>query len=163
MKTFNVKFNDKTYAVTAKDEEHAVEVLKTTLRTRDEAASRTTIEALISDEKAAIDAYNLAIKNEDGKLSPEAIAVLRLIRDEEEKHTENLYAILSSNVTEKNLEDSVKDDDYVYAQIKAHLEAIASYSQYIARDKSFTRMRIETVVKELQDKVNAIKSLIEKV
>lgn len=109
MKTFKVKFGDKTYAVTAKDEEHAVELLKTTLRTRDEASSRSTIEALISDEKAAIDAYNVAIKNEDGKLSPESVAVLRAIRDDEERHTENLYAIMAGNVTEKNLEDSIKD------------------------------------------------------
>ena len=37
--------------------------------TKDEAYDRSTIEALISDEKAAIDAYNVAIANLEGKIS----------------------------------------------------------------------------------------------
>lgn len=125
MKAFKVNFDGKTYAVTAKDEEHAVALVKATLR-KDEAASRSVIEALISDEKAAIDAYNVAIKNEDGKLSPESIAVLRAIRDDEERHTENLYAIMAGNVTEKNLEDSVKDDD-IWKIINDYLANMLEY------------------------------------
>lgn len=88
---------------------------------KDVASSRTTIEALISDEKAAVDAYNVALKNEDGKLDEKSIAVIRAIRDDEERHLENLYAILSGNVTEKNLEDSVKDEVTTKERIGAYI------------------------------------------
>lgn len=77
---------------------------------KDEASNYDTINALIKDEFSAIDAYNVAIKNLTGKLSNESIQVLELIRDEELKHVENLQAIVNNNVTEKNLEDSMKDD-----------------------------------------------------
>ena len=80
-------------------------------KVKDEAFDRQTIEALISDEQAAIDAYNVAIANLDGKISEESIKVLQNIRDDEQNHVANLNAILSNNVTEKNLEDSIKDAD----------------------------------------------------
>lgn len=78
---------------------------------KDAAFDRSTLEALISDEKAAIDSYNVAIANLDGKISDEGIKVLQAIRDDEERHTENLYSILSGNITEKNLTDSTLKDD----------------------------------------------------
>lgn len=78
-------------------------------KVKDEAFDRQTIEALISDEQAAIDSYNVAIANLKGKLSDEAIKVLQAIRDDEQNHVANLNAILSNNITEKNLEDSVDD------------------------------------------------------
>lgn len=78
-------------------------------KVKDEAFDRSTLEALISDEQAAIDSYNVAIANLKGKLSDEAIKVLQAIRDDEQNHVANLNAILSNNITEKNLEDSVDD------------------------------------------------------
>lgn len=79
---------------------------------KDAAFDRSTIEALIADEQAAIAAYNVAIANLKGKLSDEAIKVLQVIRDDEQNHVANLNAILSNNITEKNLEDSIKDAEY---------------------------------------------------
>ena len=76
---------------------------------KDAAFDRSTIDALIADEQAAIDAYNVAIANLKGKLSDEAIKVLQVIRDDEQNHVANFNAILSNNITEKNLEDSIKD------------------------------------------------------
>lgn len=80
-------------------------------KVKDEAFDRSTIEALIADEQAATDAYNVAIANLEGKISEESIKVLQAIRDDELRHSENLNAILAGNVTEKNLEDSVNDAD----------------------------------------------------
>ena len=77
---------------------------------KDEAFDRQTIEALIADEQAAIDAYNVAIANLKGKISNLAIEVLKNIRDDEQNHVANLNAILSNNITEKNLEDSLGYD-----------------------------------------------------
>lgn len=88
---------------------------------KDAAFDRSTLEALISDEKAAIDSYNVAIANLEGKISDEGIKVLQAIRDDEERHSENLYSILSGNITEKNLTDSLNDDDTALTQ---HLEAL---------------------------------------
>lgn len=79
-------------------------------RFRDEASSTTTINALIEDEKSAIEAYNVAISNLKDKLDAEAIQVLTNIRNDERRHVENLYSILNGNITEKNLEDSKMSD-----------------------------------------------------
>lgn len=80
---------------------------------RDEASSVTTINALVNDEKAAIDSYNVAIKNLEGKIDEKAMQVLINIRNDERRHIENLYSILNGQVTEKNLEDSrIKDSKY---------------------------------------------------
>ena len=76
---------------------------------RDEASLATTINALVNDEKAAIDAYNVAIKNLEGSIDDTARQVLINIRDDERRHIENLYSILNGQVTEKNLEDSIHD------------------------------------------------------
>ena len=73
---------------------------------KDEASLATTLNALVNDEKAAIDAYDVAIKNLEGKIDEDAKQVLINIRDDERRHIENLYAILNGQVTEKNLEDS---------------------------------------------------------
>lgn len=75
----------------------------------DEASLATSINALVTDEKAAIDAYDVAIKNLEGKIDDTARQVLINIRDDERRHIENLYAILNDQVTEKNLEDSIHD------------------------------------------------------
>ena len=92
---------------------------------KDEAFDRSTLEALISDEQAAIDAYNVAIANLEGKLSDLAIKVLQKIRDDEQRHVENLNAILANNITEKNLQDSIHDGDIVN-DLKVILNSIKS-------------------------------------
>lgn len=87
---------------------------------RDEASSVTTINALVNDEKAAIDSYNVAIKNLEGKFDEKAMQVLINIRNDERRHIENLYSILNGQVTEKNLEDSRMRDSKYYVGISTH-------------------------------------------
>ena len=76
---------------------------------KDEASLATTINALVNDEKAAIDAYDVAIKNLEGSIDDTARQVLINIMKDERRHVENLYAVLNGQVTEKNLEDSIHD------------------------------------------------------
>lgn len=112
MKKYSIKIADKIYTLNADNYDDAISKVKIihTQKINDAAYDRSTIEALITDEKAAVDAYNVAIANLEGKISNEAIQVIQKIRDDEERHLENLYAILSGNITEKNMEDSVNDD-----------------------------------------------------
>lgn len=77
---------------------------------KDEANLPTTIQALVNDEEAAIKAYEVAIKNLEGKIDEDAKQVLINIMKDERRHVENLYAILNGQVTEKNLEDSKMKD-----------------------------------------------------
>ena len=80
-------------------------------KTKDEANLPTTIQALVNDEEAAIKAYEVAIKNLEGKIDEIQMQVLINIMKDERRHVENLYAILNGQVTEKNLEDSkIKDE-----------------------------------------------------
>ena len=76
---------------------------------RDEASLATTINALVNDEKAAIDAYDVAIKNLEGSIDDTSKQVLINIMKDERRHVENLYAVLNCQVTEKNLKDSIHD------------------------------------------------------
>ena len=76
---------------------------------KDEASLATTINALVNDEKAAIDAYDVAIKNLEGSIDDTTRQVLINIMKDERRHVENLYAVLNGQVTEKNLEDSIHD------------------------------------------------------
>lgn len=87
---------------------------------RDEASLATTINALVNDEKSAIDSYNVAIKNLEGKIDEKAMQVLINIRNDERRHIENLYSILNGQVTEKNLEDSKMRDSKYYVGISTH-------------------------------------------
>lgn len=73
---------------------------------KDEANLATTIQALVNDEEAAVKAYEVAIKNLEGKIDGTQMQVLINIMKDERKHIENLYAVLNGQVTEKNLEDS---------------------------------------------------------
>lgn len=82
------------------------------LRAKDEASQLDVIQALVTDEQAAIAAYTNAIENLDGKVDPQYIEVLRNILKEENKHVENLQAIITGNVTKKNVEDSLSEDDF---------------------------------------------------
>lgn len=75
----------------------------------DEASPLQTVNALLEDERAAVDAYNVALENLKGKIPDESYAAIEAIRNDENRHIENLQAVVNGNVTEKNLEDSVKD------------------------------------------------------
>lgn len=108
MKEFIVKSNGKQFKVKANDFRSAIEAIKI-VTAKDEASQLDVIQALVTDEQAAIAAYANAIKNLDGKVDPQYIEVLRNILKEENKHVENLQAIITGNVTEKNVEDSMKD------------------------------------------------------
>lgn len=110
MKTFIVKANGKTYRVKTNDFRSAVNAVKA-VTAKDEASQLDVIKALVTDEQAAIAAYANAIANLDGKVDPQYVEVLRNILKEENKHVENLQAIITGNVTKKNVEDSVKDDE----------------------------------------------------
>lgn len=94
-------------------------------KVKDEANLPTTLQALVNDEEAAIKAYEVAIKNLEGKIDETQIQVLINIMKDERRHVENLYAILNGQVTEKNLEDSIKDslDDYRNA-VKEAVDAL---------------------------------------
>ena len=85
----------------------AVKIMKQTMR--DDASKYATIMALIEDEKAAVEAYNVAIRNLEGQIPDESLAAIKAIRDDENRHIENLMAVVNGTVTEKNLEDSVRD------------------------------------------------------
>jgi len=85
----------------------AVKIIKQTMK--DDASEYATIMALIDDEKAAIDAYNIAIRNLEGRIPDESLAVIKAVRDDENRHIENLMAVLNGDVTQKNLEDSTKN------------------------------------------------------
>ena len=89
-------------------------------RVKDEASLATTINALVNDEKSAIDSYNVAIKNLEEKIDEKAMQVLINIRNDERRHIENLYSILNGQVTEKNLEDSKMKDSKYYVGISTH-------------------------------------------
>ena len=117
------KVNASTYSYFDVDTKHVIRVsinaLKADIKakrlikdsTKDEANLPTTIQALVNDEEAAIKAYEVAIKNLEGKIDETARQVLINIMKDERRHVENLYAILNGQVTEKNLEDSkIKDE-----------------------------------------------------
>jgi len=77
----------------------------------DEASQLQTVNALIEDEKAAVEAYNVAIENLRGKIPEESLQAIIAIRDDENRHIENLQAVVNGTVTEKNLEDSMMHDE----------------------------------------------------
>lgn len=79
------------------------------IQLKDEASPLQTVNALLEDERAAVDAYNVALENLKGKIPDESYAAIEAIRNDENRHIENLQAVVNGNVTEKNLEDSVKD------------------------------------------------------
>lgn len=71
---------------------------------KDEASPIDTVNSLVQDELSAIDSYNVAIKNLEGKIPEESLAAIKAIRDDEQTHVQNLYAVINGNVTAKNLE-----------------------------------------------------------
>lgn len=109
MKKFIVDTGDKKYNVEANTYDEAVSAVKA-IQLKDEASPLQTVNALLEDERAAVDAYNVALENLKGKIPDESYAAIEAIRNDENRHIENLQAVVNGNVTEKNLEDSVKDE-----------------------------------------------------
>ena len=108
MKKFIVDTGDKKYKVEASTYDEAISTVKA-IQLKDEASPLQTVNALLEDERAAVDAYNVALENLKGKIPDESYAAIEAIRNDENRHIENLQAVVNGNVTEKNLEDSVKD------------------------------------------------------
>lgn len=108
MKKFIVDTGDKKYKVEANTYDEAISAVKA-IQPKDEASPLQTVNALLEDERAAVDAYNVALENLKGKIPDESYAAIEAIRNDENRHIENLQAVVNGNVTEKNLEDSVKD------------------------------------------------------
>lgn len=118
MKKFIVDTGDKKYKVEANTYDEAISAVKA-IQLKDEASPLQTVNALLEDERAAVDAYNVALENLKGKIPDESYAAIEAIRNDENRHIENLQAVVNGNVTEKNLEDSVKDEaEYVSSNIK---------------------------------------------
>ena len=108
MKKYTIKDNlGNKKTVYADNLSHAIAFVDS--KVKDEANLPTTIQALVNDEEAAIKAYEVAIKNLEGKIDETQMQVLINIMKDERRHVENLYAILNGQVTEKNLEDSIHD------------------------------------------------------
>lgn len=109
MKKFIVDTGNKKYKVEANTYDEAISAVKIILQ-KDEASPLQTVNALLEDEHAAVDAYNVALENLKGKIPDESYAAIEAIRNDENRHIENLQAVVNGNVTEKNLQDSkVKD------------------------------------------------------
>lgn len=118
MKKFIVDTGDKKYKVEANTYDEAISAVKA-IQLKDEASPLQTVNALLEDERAAVDAYNVALENLKGKIPDESYAAIEAIRNDENRHIENLQAVVNGNVTEKNLADSVKDEaEYVSSNIK---------------------------------------------
>lgn len=124
MKKFIVDTGDKKYKVEANTYDEAISAVKA-IQLKDEASPLQTVNALLDDERAAVDAYNVALENLKGKIPDESYTAIEAIRNDENRHIENLQAVVNGNVTEKNLEDSKTNDDASANQI-AYLKRAAS-------------------------------------
>lgn len=93
------KKSDKTYVVTI------FENLKKDSFQKDSLTVRDVIQSLINEETSAISSYNVALETLKDHIPDEAYEAIKAIRDDEQSHVENLYAVLNGNVTPKNLEN----------------------------------------------------------
>ena len=120
---------------------------------KDEANLPTTIQALVNDEEAAIKAYEVAIKNLEGKIDETQMQVLINIRDDERRHIENLYAILNGQVTEKNLEDNISSlyaESYKQEQEKLKRKVFNILARYKPEDlEKMSNRQLKEIVKEI--------------
>ena len=73
--------------------------------TKDSVTVREVIESLVTEETSAIASYNVALETLKDHIPAEAYEAIKAIRDDEQRHVENLYAVLNGNVTPKNLEN----------------------------------------------------------
>ena len=72
---------------------------------KDSVTVREVIESLVAEETSAIASYNVALETLKDHIPAEAYEAIKAIRDDEQRHVENLYAVLNGNVTPKNLEN----------------------------------------------------------
>lgn len=72
---------------------------------KDSLTVRDVIQSLINEETSAISSYNVALETLKDHIPDEAYEAIKAIRDDEQRHVENLYAVLNGNVTPKNLEN----------------------------------------------------------
>lgn len=93
------KKSDKTYVVII------FENLKKDSFQKDSLTVRDVIQSLINEETSAISSYNVALETLKDHIPDEAYEAIKAIRDDEQRHVENLYAVLNGNVTPKNLEN----------------------------------------------------------
>ena len=93
------KKSNKTYVVTI------FENLKKDSLQKDSLTVRDVIQSLVTEETSAIASYNVALETLKDHIPAEAYEAIKAIRDDEQRHVENLYAVLNGNVTPKNLEN----------------------------------------------------------
>lgn len=105
----------------------------------DEASQLQTVNALIEDEKAAVEAYDVAIENLRGKIPEDSLQAIIAIRDDENRHIENLQAVVNGTVTEKNLEDSTKASTTTLYNLIEEMESAGKISDYIEYVKKLKR------------------------
>ena len=72
---------------------------------KDSVTVRDIIQSLVTEETSAISSYNVALETLKDHIPDEAYEAIKAIRDDEQRHVENLYAVLNGNVTPKNLEN----------------------------------------------------------
>ena len=72
---------------------------------KDSLTVRDIIQSLVTEETSAISSYNVALETLKDHIPDEAYKAIKAIRDDEQRHVENLYAVLNGNVTPKNLEN----------------------------------------------------------
>ena len=140
MKKFIVDTGSKKYKVEANTYDEAISAVKIILQ-KDEASPLQTVNALLEDERAAVDAYNVALENLKGKIPDESYAAIEAIRNDENRHIENLQAVVNGNVTEKNLKDAVKNnlDEYRSAIKEAVDELQKINGKYNEQDEVLVR------------------------
>lgn len=114
------------YIVKADSIHDAVTIVKTIKDSlkKDSLTVRDVIQSLINEETSAISSYNVALETLKDHIPDEAYEAIKAIRDDEQSHVENLYAVLNGNVTPKNLEDSIKDDTVMFPGSKLYKVAI---------------------------------------
>ena len=95
------------YIVKADSIHDAVTIVKTIKDSlkKDSLTVRDVIQSLINEETSAISSYNVALETLKDHIPDEAYEAIKAIRDDEQSHVENLYAVLNGNVTPKNLEN----------------------------------------------------------
>ena len=79
--------------------------LKSLDSVKDSVTVREVIESLVAEETSAIASYNVALETLKDHIPAEAYEAIKAIRDDEQRHVENLYAVLNGDVTSKNLEN----------------------------------------------------------
>lgn len=72
---------------------------------KDSVTVRDIIQSLVDEETSAISSYNVALETLKDHIPAEAYEAIKAIRDDEQSHIENLYAVLNGNITPKNLEN----------------------------------------------------------